>query len=122
MVVEEVQEVEYDYELEVVELVEDDDGEEDGFVIMEQLDEEMQNLVVGLVLWYSDELIYVLQEMLKVLVIFKCGGRVLWQYVLVLLKCVEFLFVWEFGVGVFFVVLFMLVLVELFCYLWGKGE
>lgn len=50
-------------------MVEEDGGE--GFMIMEQLDEEIQNLVVGLVFWQSDELMYVLYEFLKVLVVFK---------------------------------------------------
>lgn len=122
MAAEEVQEVEHDHELEAVELAEDDDGEEDGFVITEQLDEETQNLAAGLASRHSDELIHALQEMLKVLAIPKRGGRVLRQYVLASPKCAELLSAWELGAGAPSAVPLMLVLAELLRHPRGKGE
>lgn len=111
---------EQDHELEGLNF--EDDGEEENFVITEQLDEETQNLALGLASKQSDELIHALQEFLKVLEVPKRGGAVLRQYVLASPKCAELLAAWELGSGATSAVPLMLVLSELFRHPQGRGD
>jgi len=122
MAAEEAQELPNDHELPALEVAQDEDEEEEEFVITEQLDEETQNLVAGLASRQSDELIHALQEVLKVLAIPKRGGRVLQQYVLASPKCAELLSAWELGAGAPSAVPVMLVLAEFFRHPRGKGQ